>query len=338
MNLAQFPRRRYTEGQTPLEFLPRFSKALAGPNIYIKRDDLLGLTAGGNKTRKLEFLVAEALSLKADTLITCGAVQSNHCRLTLAAAVKEGLRCRLVLEERVAGSYKPEASGNNFLFRLLGVEKITVVPGGADMSTAMQQVADDLSKEGRRGYIIPGGGSNPVGATGYVACVQEIQDQLFEKNIRIDRIVTASGSAGTHAGLVAGICGCNMNIPVVGIGVSRDPENQDPLVYNLALKTAERVGVKQDIPREAVVTFGNYWRPKYSVPNKGMVEAVKLMAQTEGILLDPVYTGKAMAGLIDLSRNNYFKKGENVLFVHTGGSPGLYAYIQPLLGLEEVAD
>jgi len=338
MNLAKFPRRRYTEGQTPLEFLPRFSKALDGPNIFIKRDDLLGLTAGGNKTRKLEFLVAEALAQKADTLITCGAVQSNHCRLTLAAAVKEGLRCRLVLEERVPGSYKPEASGNNLLFRLLGVEKITVVPGGSDMSAAMQQIAEDLAKEGRKGYIIPGGGSNAIGATGYVACAQEIQDQLFEKNIRIDRIVAASGSAGTHAGLLAGVYGCNMNIPIVGIGVSRDPEDQDPLVYNLVRKTAERVGVKQEIPREAVMTFGDYWRPKYSVPNKKMVEAVNLMAQTEGILLDPVYTGKTMAGLIGLSRNGNFKKGENILFVHTGGSPGLYAYIQPLLGLEEVAD
>lgn len=338
MNLAQFPRRRYTEGQTPLEFLPRFTKALDGPNVYIKRDDLLGLTAGGNKTRKLEFLVADALAQNADTLISCGAVQSNHCRLTLAAAVKEGLRCRLVLEERVPGSYKPEASGNNFLFRLLGVEKITVVPGGSDIPAAMQQVAEDLAKEGRKGYIIPGGGSNAIGAIGYVACAQEIQDQLFEKNIRIDRIVVASGSAGTHSGLLTGVCGCNMNIPVVGIGVSRDPKDQDPMVYNLVRKTVERVGVKQEIPQEAVVTFGDYWRPQYSVPNKKMVEAVNLMAKTEGILLDPVYTGKAMAGLIGLSRNGYFKKGENILFVHTGGSPGLYAYIQPLLGLEEVAD
>ncbi|MDF1592704.1 MAG: D-cysteine desulfhydrase [Desulfobacterales bacterium] len=338
MNLAQFPRRRYTEGQTPMEYLPRFSAAVGGPNIYIKRDDLLGLTSGGNKTRKLEFLVADALAQGADTLITCGAVQSNHCRLTLAAAVKEGLKCRLVLEERVPGSYNPKASGNNFLFNLLGVEKIKVVPAGSNMLEAMGRVAEALAAEGRKGYIIPGGGSNPIGATGYVACAQEIQAQLFEKNIRIDRIVTASGSAGTHAGLLVGVCGCNMNIPVVGIGVSRDPKDQDPLVYDLALKTAERVGVKQEIPREAVVTFGDYWRPKYSVPNKKMVEAVNLMAQIEGILLDPVYTGKAMAGLIDLSRSGYFKKGENILFVHTGGSPGLYAYIQPLLGLEEVAD
>jgi D-cysteine desulfhydrase len=338
MDLSKFARRRYTAGKTPIEFLPRFTQALGGPNVYIKRDDLLGLAAGGNKTRKLEFLVADALAQGADTLITCGAVQSNHCRLTLAAAVKEGLKCRLVLEERIPGSYNPDASGNNFLFRLLGVEKIEVVPGGSDMMAAMRKVADELGRESRKGYIIPGGGSNPIGATGYVACAQEIQSQLFEKGLAIDRLCVASGSAGTHAGLVAGFIGCNMNIPIVGIGVSRDPDDQEPIVYDLAQKTAQRVGVKQDIPRKAVVTFGDYWRPKYSVPNQKMVEAVNLMAKTEGILLDPVYTGKAMAGLIDLSRKGYFKKGENVLFVHTGGSPGLYAYIKPVLGLEKVAD
>jgi D-cysteine desulfhydrase len=338
MNLATFPRRRYTAGQTPLEFLPRFSQALGGPDIFIKRDDLLGLTSGGNKTRKLEFLVADALAHGADTLITCGAVQSNHCRLTLAAAVKEGLKCRLVLEERVPGSYNPDASGNNFLFRLLGVEKIEVVSAGSDMLGAMQKVADDLAREGRKGYIIPGGGSNAIGATGYVACAQEIQDQLFEQGLAIDRLCVASGSAGTHAGLLVGFVGCNMNIPIVGIGVSRDPQDQNPLVFDLALKTAQRVGVNQDIPADAVVSFGDYWRPKYSVPNQKMLEAVTLMARTEGILLDPVYTGKAVAGLIGLSRQGYFKKGEKVLFVHTGGSPGLYAYIKPLLGLETVAE
>ena len=338
MNLAKFPRRRYTAGQTPIEFLPRFTAALGGPNVYIKRDDLLGLTSGGNKTRKLEFLVADALAQGADTLITCGAVQSNHCRLTLAAAVKEGLKCRLVLEERVPGSYNPEASGNNFLFRLLGVEKIEVVPGGSDMMAAMRKTAEDLDKEGRKGYIIPGGGSNPIGATGYVACAQEIQEQLFDMGLAIDRLCVASGSAGTHAGLLVGFTGCNMNIPIVGVGVSREPGDQEPIVYELALKTAERLGVAQQIPRSAVVSFGGYWQPKYSVPNKKMVEAVNLMAKTEGILLDPVYTGKAVAGLIGLSREGTFKKGENLLFVHTGGSPGLYAYTKPVLGLEAVAD
>jgi D-cysteine desulfhydrase len=218
------------------------------------------------------------------------------------------------------------------------VEKIEVVSAGTDMAAAMQKVAEDLDREGRRGYVIPGGGSNPIGATGYVACAQEIQEQLFDKGLCIDRLVVASGSTGTHAGLLTGFYGCNMNIPIVGIGVSRDPGDQDPLVYDLVQKTAERVGVNQSIPMNAVGTFGDYWRPKYSVPNKKMVEAVNMMAKTEGILLDPVYTGKAMAGLIDLSRRGYFRKGEKVLFVHTGGSPGLYAYIRPILGLEEVAD
>jgi D-cysteine desulfhydrase len=338
MNLAEFPRRRYTVGQTPIEFLPRFTDVLGGPNVYIKRDDLLGLTSGGNKTRKLEFLVADALAQGADTLITCGAVQSNHCRLTLAAAVKEGLQCRLVLEERVPGSYNREASGNNFLFQLLGVEQVEVVPGGSDMLGAMQKVAENLDKKGRKGYVIPGGGSNPIGASGYVACAQEIQDQLFETGLVIDKLCVASGSAGTHAGLVTGFVGCNMNIPIVGVGVSRDAGDQEPIVFDLACRTAERLGVHQVIPREAVVSVGGYWQPKYSVPNTKMVEAVNMMAKTEGILLDPVYTGKAMAGLIGLSREGYFKAGENVLFVHTGGSPGLYAYIRPLLGLEEVAD
>lgn len=336
MNLAKFPRRRYTFGPTPLEFLPRFTEAVGGPQIYIKRDDLLGLTSGGNKTRKLEFLVADALAQKADTLITCGAVQSNHCRLTLSAAVKEGLKCRLVLEERVPGSYNPEASGNNFLFQLLGVEKIIVVPAGSDMMAAMNSVAKELETEGRKGYVIPGGGSNAIGATGYVACAQEIQDQLFQMGIEIHRVCVASGSAGTHAGLLTGFLGCNMNIPIVGIGVSRDPQDQDPLVHRVAVETAKRLGIRQEIEKDSVVTFGDYWRPQYSVPNAKMVEAVNLMAKTEGILLDPVYTGKAMAGLIDLCRNGYFKKEENLLFVHTGGSPALYAYQKVLLGQENL--
>jgi D-cysteine desulfhydrase len=328
----------YTVGETPIEYLPNFTKAVGGPEIYIKRDDLLGLTSGGNKTRKLEFLVADALSKGADTLITCGAVQSNHCRLTLSAAVKEGLKCRLVLEERVPGSYRLDASGNNFLFRLLGVEKVTVVPGGSNMLDAMNAVAEELAREGRRGYVIPGGGSNPIGATGYVACAQEIQSQLFAKGIGIDRMVTPTGSTGTQAGLVVGFCGCNMNIPIVGIGVSRDKEVQEELVFDLAERCAEHVGVNGGIPRAAVTCFGDYWRPKYSVPNRKMVEAVNLLAKSEGILLDPVYTGKAMAGLIDLSRKGFFKKGERVLFLHTGGSPALYAYMKAILGEENVAE
>jgi D-cysteine desulfhydrase len=289
------------------------------------------LAGGGNKTRKLEFLVADALAQGADTLITCGAVQSNHCRLTLAAAVKEGLKCRLVLEERVPGSYKPESSGNNFLFQLLGVEKIKVVPGGTDMMKAMKDVADEVASEGRKAYVIPGGGSNAVGATGYVACAQEIMGQTFAQGLAIDTVVCASGSSGTHAGLVTGFHGCNMNVPILGIDVSRPKKEQEEIVYRLVKETAERVGVHAAIPRDAVTCFGEYVGPGYSLPTPGMAEAVRLLARTECILLDPVYTGKAMAGLIDLVRKGQFKKDENVLFLHTGGSPALYVYEDYLL-------
>jgi len=331
MNLAQFPRRRYTEGQTPIEKLARLSEALGGPTLYMKRDDLLGLAGGGNKTRKLEFLVADALTRGADTLITCGAVQSNHCRLTLAAAVKEGLKCRLVLEERVAGSYNPQAGGNNFLYRLLGVEKVKVVPGGSDMAAEMQQVADEVAAEGRKAYIIPGGGSNPTGATGYVACAEEILGQLFEQALKIDRVVCASGSTGTHAGLVTGFYGNNSNIPVIGINVSRKKQQQEELVYRLVRQTAAHVGIESAIPQDAVLCFDEYVGPGYSLPTPQMAEAVRMLARLEGILMDPVYTGKAMAGLVDLVRKGYFKKEENILFVHTGGSPALYVYMKELL-------
>jgi len=324
MNLAKFPRRRYTAGQTPIEKASRFSEGLGGPDIYIKRDDLLGLSAGGNKTRKLEFLVADALAQGADTLITCGAVQ-------LSAAVKEGLKCRLVLEERVPGTFDTKASGNIFLFNLLGVEKIKVVSAGSDMVAKMQQVAEEVAAEGRKTYIIPGGGSNAIGATGYVACAQEILDQTFELGLNIDALVCASGSAGTQAGLITGFYGCNMNIPVVGINVSRAKEEQEEIVYGLVRETANHVGVNSEIPRDAVNCFGDYVGPGYSLPTPEMAEAVKLVARTEGILLDPVYTGKTMAGLIDLVRQGYFKKENNILFVHTGGSPALYVYADYLL-------
>jgi D-cysteine desulfhydrase len=326
MNLAKFPRRRYTAGFTPLEKLSSLSSRLGGPNIYMKRDDLLGLAGGGNKTRKLEFVVADALKQGADTLITCGAVQSNHCRITLAAAVKEGLKCRLVLEERVPGSYKPDASGNNFLYKLLGVESIQVVPGGSDMPAEMKKVADALSSENRKPYVIPGGASTPLGALGYVACAEEILAQSFDQGISFDRVVCASGSAGTHAGLVVGFLGTNSGIPVYGIDVSRKKGVQEEIVLKLAIQTAGLAGVNREIPRESITCFDEYVGPGYSIPTEGMVEAVKLVARTEGILMDPVYTGKAMAGLIDLIRKGFFKKGENVLFVHTGGSAALFAY------------
>ena len=331
MNLTRFPRRRYTAGKTPIEGLPRFSKAVNGPHIYIKRDDLLGLTAGGNKTRKLEFLVAEALKTGADTLITSGAVQSNHCRLTLSAAVKEGMKCRLVLNELVPGSYDPNAGGNVFLFRLLGAENIEVVSHGEALDAAIERNITSLAKEGRVGYVVPMGGSNPIGATGYVACAQEIQDQIFDLSLPVDAVVCASGSSGTQAGLVTGMVGCNMNIPVIGINVGVKEKGQADAVHELVTKTAEHLGIGTDIPHSAVICFDDYMGPGYSLPTPEMAEAVRLLAETEGILLDPVYTGKAMAGLIDLSRKGYFKKDQNVLFIHTGGVPALPVYQQYLL-------
>ena len=343
MDLSRFPRRRYTKDATPLEFLPNFTAALRttcpdgkSPRVWIKRDDMLGLTPGGNKTRKLEFLVADALGQGADTLVTCGAPQSNHCRATLSAAVKEGMMCRFVIEERVPNSYREEASGNNFLFRLMGVEAITVVPAGTNMMEAMQAVAAELAALGRKAYIVPGGGSNAIGGLGYVACAQELQQQFFEQGVQIDRVVVGSGSSGTHGGLLAGFLGNHIHIPIVGIGVSRDPTDQDPLVHKEAQAVADLLGLNMTVAREAVLSFGGWWRPKYSVPNTAMVEAVQMLARTEAILLDPVYTGKIMAGLIGLARQGYFDKDENVLFIHTGGAPSLHAYESEVLGLKDM--
>ena len=328
MNLAKFPRRGYVQAPTPLEALPRFSEALGGKvNVFIKRDDMLPGTAGGNKTRKLDFCMADALRQGADSIITCGAVQSNHCRLTLAWAVKDGLDCHLILEERVKGSYKPEASGNNFLFQLLGVKSISVVPGGSDMMGEMQKLAETLRAEGKKPYVIPGGASNKIGALGYVSCAEEVLRQLFETGLRIEHMVVPSGSAGTHAGIIAGMIGNNAGIPVTGIGVNRKKEAQQAAVLKLAQEPLDYIGTGVTMPAEAVVAFDDYVGPGYSLPTDGMVEAVKLLASTESILLDPVYSGKAMAGLIDLVRKDYFPEGSNVLFLHTGGSPALFAYL-----------
>jgi D-cysteine desulfhydrase len=338
MDLSRFARRRYTSFVTPLEPLPRFSAALAascpdgrGPEVWIKRDDMLGLFPGGNKTRKLEFLVADALAQGSDTLITCGAPQSNHCRITLAAAAREGLKCRFVIEERVPGSFSETASGNHFMFRLMGVESLTVVPAGSNMAQAMQAQADALAAQGRKGYIVPGGGSNALGGLGYVACAQELQQQFFDMGVQIDRVVVGSGSSGTHGGLLAGFLGNRIHIPIVGIGVSRDPADQEPLVHKEAQAVADLLNLNMVVPRDAVLSIGGYWQPKYSVPNPMMVEAVQMLARTEGIPLDPVYTGKIMAGLIGLSRQGYFKPGERVLFLHTGGLPSVHAFERVLL-------
>ena len=302
MNLAQFPRRGYVTTPTPIEHCPNFSKALgADIDVYIKRDDMLPGTAGGNKTRKLDFCIADALQKGCDTVITCGAVQSNHCRLTLSWAVHEGMDCHLVLEERVKG--------------------------GSNMMEAMEKVAAKLTAEGRKPYIVPGGASTPLGALGYVGCMEEIMHQMFEMGLNFDHMVVPSGSAGTHAGIIAGMIGNNINIPVTGIGVNRPKPVQENAVHTLANQTLDLLGVEARVPAEKVVAFDDYVGPGYSLPTDAMVEAVQMLAETEGILLDPVYSGKAMSGLIDLARKGYFAKGSKVLFLHTGGSPALYAYL-----------
>jgi D-cysteine desulfhydrase len=338
MDLSRFPRRRYTLYPTPIEALPRFSAWLAascpggrGPEVWVKRDDMLGLFPGGNKTRKLEFLVADALALGADTFVTCGAPQSNHCRITLAAAVREGLKCRFVIEERVPGSFDERASGNHFMYRLMGVEDLTVVPAGTPMAPAMAQVADELRAQGRVPYIIPGGGSNALGGLGYVACVQEMQQQWFEQALRFDAVVVGSGSSGTHGGMVAGFLGNQIDTPLIGVGVSRDPADQAPLVAREAQAVLDLLGVPITVPPESVHCVGGYWQPKYSVPNAAMVEAVQALARTEAVLLDPVYTGKIMAGLIGLARAGHWQDGQRVLFIHTGGLPSLHVYEDVLL-------
>ncbi|MCL2603249.1 MAG: D-cysteine desulfhydrase [Defluviitaleaceae bacterium] len=333
MNISRFPRRRYTLGYTPIEKLNRLSDiAGGGVNIYVKRDDMLGLTGGGNKTRVLEFLMADALEKGADTIITCGAVQSNHCRLTLAAAVKEGLKCHLVIEQRVPKSYDATANGNNFLFNLLGVEGTHVVDGGSDMLAEMEKVANLLKSQNRNPYIIPGGGSNAIGSLGYVACMQELLCQFTEMNLSMDYIVLTSGSGGTHTGMLCGAIGFNANIPIIGIGINRPKDVQRKSVFTLCDKTSDLLNLKNRPCYEDVIVFDDYIGKGYSYVTDGMLEAVKLTARTEGILLDPIYTGKCMAGLLDLIKKGYFPKGKNVLFLHTGGSASLYAYTNEFTG------
>lgn len=331
MNEIRYHRRTYTTGPTPIQKLERLSEALGGPSIWIKRDDLLGLTAGGNKTRKLEYLVADAIRQGADTLITCGAVQSNHCRLTLAAAVREGLRCQLVLSRPEVGEYDPLASGNHLLFHLMGVEKIELVPADADMQVAMENLAQAAEKEGRKAYIIPLGGSNQIGSLGYMACADEIEQQAMVNGTPFDYVVTGTGSGGTQAGLVAGFLARQSNTKIIGINVSGTQEGKEAQVRDLLHRTAALTGLRGEIPDDAVRCDDQYVGAGYAIPTEEMVEAVKLVARTEGILLDPVYTGKAMAGLIGKIRKGEFTREDRVLFLHTGGTPALYTVPQLFL-------
>jgi D-cysteine desulfhydrase len=308
----------------------RLSEALGGKvNLWVKRDDLLRGAAGGNKTRKLDFSIGEAIYQKADTLITCGGIQSNHCRLTLAWANNEGLDCHLVLRKKDANAdYPPETGGNNFLFHLLGAaaNNIHEIENAGNMSQKMEDVADTLKKKGRKPYIIPMGASNAVGALGYVFFAEELKRQIIEARLRIDHLVIPSGSGGTHAGIVAGLFGGNARIPVTGINVLSNPRKfQEKLVHDLVLELAKMLPIPT-VPHELVVCNDSYIGSGYCIPTDEMKEAVKLFAKYEGILLDPVYSGKAAAGLIDFVRQGKFAAGSNVIFLHTGGAPSLYPY------------
>jgi len=336
MHLARFNPVRFAHLPTPLEPLPRLTEALmtpggGGPSLWVKRDDCTGLAGGGNKTRKLEYLLGDAFANDADTLVTQGAVQSNHVRQTAAAAARFGLACEIILEERTGSkAVDYTRSGNVLLDELLGA-KIRLVPGGTDMNQALAEVAAEVAERGGRPYVIPGGGSNVIGALGYVECALELVAQANEAGLEIDRIVTATGSAGTHAGLVAGLAVMGADIPVLGIGVRAPKDVQEANVFKLAVETADLLGHRERVTRDMVVADCDYVGAGYGLIDKEVVEALKLCARTEGLLLDPVYSGKAMKGLTALSRQGAFDN-ETVVFLHTGGAQGLFGYQSELEG------
>jgi L-cysteate sulfo-lyase len=326
MHLARFPRVKLCHAPTPLEFMPNLTKYLDGPQLWIKRDDCTGIATGGNKVRKLEYLMGEAQAQGADHIVTQGAVQSNHVRQTAAVAAKLGLKCTAVLEHRIQTNDPDYLEGGNVLFdHLMGIE-IEYRPGGTDMQAAIEEVGARLSGAGAKPYLIPGGGSNPTGALGYVHVALELLAQANEMGLRIDHLVHATGSAGTQAGLVVGLHALNSGIPVLGIGVRNPRDKQEANVHKLAEATAAKLGIAGGIPAAAVVANCDYVGAGYGIPTDGMAEAVLMLARQEGIFLDPVYSGKGMAGLIDLIRKGQFRKDENIVFLHTGGQVGLFGY------------
>lgn len=301
---------------TPIEELPRLSKALGGPRLLVKRDDQTGLAFGGNKTRKLEFLVAEALEQGAKTLITCGALQSNHCRQTAAAAARYGVDCILVLN----GEMPKELSANLMLDEMFGAEIVTVAER-SDRDPALQETYEKAVVSGRKPYLVPLGGSNPTGALGYAFAMEE----FVEQNVQVDWIVFGTSSGGTHAGLVLGQRTFGFTGKVLGISID---ESEDWLMKNvsrLASDASEKVGKRIEFTPADVLANADYCIPGYGVLTDAEREAVRLFAKHEGLLLDPVYTGRAAAGMIDLIRKGFFKKEETIVFWHTGGQPALFA-------------
>ncbi|MGH3435744.1 MAG: D-cysteine desulfhydrase [Sciscionella sp.] len=327
VQLTRFPRYSLGHFPTALEPLTRLTTRLRDshpevPNLWIKRDDCTGLATGGNKTRKLEFLVGDAIEQGADTLITQGATQSNHARQTAAAAARAGMSCKLLLEKRQERDEEYEESGNVLLDNLLGAEIVGRYPSGTDMQAAMEQLADELRAAGKRPYVIPGGGSNPVGALGYVACAQELESAP----IAIDWIVHGTGSTGTQAGLVAGLRAMRSGAKVLGVSVRQKEDLQIDAVHALAQRTGALIGAEGSVARESVHVDDRWVGGGYGVPTDAMLDAVRLLASVEGILLDPVYSGKGFAGLLGNIAEGRFSASDNVVFLHTGGSAGLFGY------------
>lgn len=321
----ELPQVKICHQPTPIEAMPRLSEQL-GVNVYVKRDDCTGLAGGGNKTRKLEYLLGEAKSKGADTLITIGGIQSNHARQTAAAAAKFGLACELVLED-VQGTVKQDyyTNGNILLDKLFDA-KIHLIDEQQDCLEYAYELEKRLIESGKKPFVIPLGGSSAIGSMGYVSCANEIIDQAKSASLIFDKIIVATGSAGTQAGLIAGFIANSVEIPVIGICVSQNTEDKNALVTSLLTESLKLLQLDTNLSKDKVITDGDYVGEGYGIHTKATVEAINLCAKYEGLLLDPVYTGKGMAGLIDYCRSGKIKQGENVLFIHTGGSQGLFAY------------
>lgn len=343
MSIGAQPRFPLATLPTPLQEARRLRAALGGerrcPRIFLKRDDLTGLAFGGNKARKLEFLVGAALHDGATVLVTSGAVQSNHARMTAAAARAAGLRAALVLTSRVE---RPPVQGNLLLDHLLGAE-IHLIPANDDPALAIgdseaariAEVMDDLSGRGERPYLIPVGGSSPVGAFGYVTGTLEIVTQLLAQGLAPSRLYYASGSRGTQAGLALGAALYSAPYSLQGIAVSGGDPEKTRRAVRIAGEAADMLGVAARLNERELLTDAGYIGAGYGIPTAACLEAITLLARQEGIFLDATYSGKAMAGLIDHIRRGLIDPGETVIFLHTGGTPALFAHAEQL-GLDPV--
>jgi D-cysteine desulfhydrase family pyridoxal phosphate-dependent enzyme len=325
MPLERFPRLKLAALPTPLEGAPRLSKALGGARILIKRDDLTGLAFGGNKTRKLEYLIADAVAQESDVVLTVGAAQSNHCRQTAAAARRAGMRAILVLGR----SEHNELQGNLLLDVLLDAD-VRLVDGNP--TAAMEQIAEEERRSGHRPYVIPGGGSNGLGALGYAQCVLELQNQLLERGLSVDYLYLSSGSGGTQGGLVLGAKLFSAAYQIVGLSPGGRADGVRAACLRAASEGARLLGAPLDFAETDFVVHDEYVGPGYAVPTEASNEAIRLFAQTEGVIIDPVYTAKAAAGLIDHVRTGRVPPDATVVFLHTGGTPALFAYHAEVAG------